>query len=1178
MHRPLCALLLGATLICLLWLWAPDATAQDAPPPASPTSTPMPSQLLAQAKVSTLDHRPSITATYTARNVSGTVYQLPAPVWEFGPARHEPAADEPTAAVLSPMAVSGWQIILSESFEGAFPPAGWSLFDTSNDGFERLWSRATAQSFQGAWSVWPAGGGADALNPFVNPYANNLDSWMVYGPIDLSDATNALVHFWLWRATEPGFDYLAVSVSADGVNFDEHGRWDGSEPWAFYTVNLDANLGDNTVWVAWHFHSDGSVTDAGAFVDDIEIVKFGEPCTQVAGSYTCTIPAATGWETTPLTLQQGQQFTVLYDSGSWTVDRFSLSYVGPHGYLPEEDTQIFAGCKVDTAQPYAMLLGQVGNGALFPIGLGGTFSADADGTLSLRINDQDGCLGDNDGSIQVAVSSVTELVDLEVTTIEVWTEPICEGQDAEFFSFIRNNSVNASGRFDIRWDADGQFFFGGHESIPGGATDTHGRIWQNIARGQHTLTFIADDGDQIAESNEDNNEYTLSFLAIDCTPEPSVVRFSSSTYTAQENEDIATIEVLLSKAAATAVTIMYETAGGTATAGADYTATSGTLTFGPGETAKSFSIPLLNDMLDEEDETINLTLSSPGQAELGIPASAVLTIVDNEPPPNVQFSAANYSIVESDGMAVITVVLDTPSGKTIQVNYATSNGTATADNDYTAMNGLLTFNPSEITKSFTVPITDDTLDEPDETVNLALSNPVNATHGASTNATLTIIDNDLPPVPKAVFTGAPTSGVKPLTVTFSEQSIGTATSWAWSFGDGGTSNQRNPTYTYNHAGSFTVALTVSGPGGSDSETKTSYIQVSEPLPATPQINAIANVGLDDVYTISWSNSANATGYTVQEQHNGGSWSTIHTGAALTVNLTDQADGDWCYRVRATNAAGDSAWSDPKCTTVNTSSRPQLTMAAAVNGAPGGLVALTLSYDAQGHDVSSLLFSIDYDEQHLSFNPIDVDSNCAPDAIQFSTTLPTSFVKCADVDSTDTDSEIDIRIADFSATPHPLPSGPLLTIIFFVRPNAVVDSLASVQITLASFGNAQGEINGRTIPGSVRVLGVPATLEMTSSSNSLPADGASTTTIPIRILDAAGRGVPGYLVTFATTLGTVTTAHTTDTTGRTSATLTAATTAGVATVMANAGDVQDTISVQFMAIDESSSIFLPLIRR
>ncbi len=82
------------------------------------------------------------------------------------------------------------------------------------------------------------------------------------------------------------------------------------------------------------------------------------------------------------------------------------------------------------------------------------------------------------------------------------------------------------------------------------------------------------------------------------------------------------------------------------------------------------------------------------------------------------------------------------------------------------------------------------------------------------------------PAPIAAFSASPLAGQPPLAVTFSDTSTGNITSWLWNFGDGSTSTQQSPVHEYTQTGVFTVTLTVTGPGGSDSEVKQSYVQVS----------------------------------------------------------------------------------------------------------------------------------------------------------------------------------------------------------------------------------------------------------------------------------------------------------------------------------------------------------------
>lgn len=93
--------------------------------------------------------------------------------------------------------------------------------------------------------------------------------------------------------------------------------------------------------------------------------------------------------------------------------------------------------------------------------------------------------------------------------------------------------------------------------------------------------------------------------------------------------------------------------------------------------------------------------------------------------------------------------------------------------------------------------------------------------------TARLVQDGVPiPPPIAAFAGSPTFGCAPLTVNFTDQSSGDIGSWAWNFGDGGTSTLKNPSHVYGSSGTYTVSLTVTGAGGSDVETKTNFISVS----------------------------------------------------------------------------------------------------------------------------------------------------------------------------------------------------------------------------------------------------------------------------------------------------------------------------------------------------------------
>src|SRR4051794_38092316 len=196
------------------------------------------------------------------------------------------------------------------------------------------------------------------------------------------------------------------------------------------------------------------------------------------------------------------------------------------------------------------------------------------------------------------------------------------------------------------------------------------------------------------------------------TPQPGTLQFSGATYGVNENQGTATITVNRIGGGAGSVSVNYATSNGTAAAGSDYTSASGTLTFADGELTKTFTIPILNDTLVEPDETVNITLSNPaGGATLGSQSSAMLTIVSDDvaQPGALQFSAPTYTVNENQATATITVTRTGGSAGSVSINYATTNGTATSGTDYTAASGTLTFADGELTKTFTIPILNDTL-------------------------------------------------------------------------------------------------------------------------------------------------------------------------------------------------------------------------------------------------------------------------------------------------------------------------------------------------------------------------------------------------------------------------------------------------------------------------------------
>ena len=200
------------------------------------------------------------------------MFSLPARVWELAPQTSSPDAPKTPAPDVPSPAPEGWQQILFEGFEGAFPYRGWTVLDTSNDGYERYWDDDDYRPYTGSWAAWPANGGANWLDPQFSDYAPNMDTWMIYGPFDLSYSSDARTVFNLWREIESGFDFVFFGVSADGINFSGF-TWDGNANWENHTVSYTGWVGDSSVWVGWYCHSDRSVEYEGPWIDDISIER-----------------------------------------------------------------------------------------------------------------------------------------------------------------------------------------------------------------------------------------------------------------------------------------------------------------------------------------------------------------------------------------------------------------------------------------------------------------------------------------------------------------------------------------------------------------------------------------------------------------------------------------------------------------------------------------------------------------------------------------------------------------------------------------------------------------------------------------------------------------------------------------------------------------------------------------
>ncbi len=311
------------------------------------------------------------------------------------------------------------------------------------------------------------------------------------------------------------------------------------------------------------------------------------------------------------------------------------------------------------------------------------------------------------------------------------------------------------------------------------------------------------------------------------------------------------LPVTLTYTPTSTVTVDYAVTGGTATS-ADYSLSGTQLTFGVGVTTQTIPLTIINDSLNENDETIVVTLSNPSGAILGTNVSYTYTITNDDPAPTVAFAATSSSGDESAGTVNLAVTLSVASGKTVTVDYAVTGGTATSPADFTVAGTQLTFNPGDTTQNVAVTIVDDSVAEAAETIEITLSNPTNASLGTNTVYTYTITanDNQAPTVDAGAdqTITLPTDTVN-LDGTVSDDGYPAALTVTWSKVSGpgtvtfGNANTVDTTATFSEAGTYVLQLLADDSALTASDTCT--ITVNAVNNQAPTVDA----GVDQTITL-----------------------------------------------------------------------------------------------------------------------------------------------------------------------------------------------------------------------------------------------------------------------------------------------------------------------------------------
>jgi subtilisin family serine protease len=236
------------------------------------------------------------------------------------------------------------------------------------------------------------------------------------------------------------------------------------------------------------------------------------------------------------------------------------------------------------------------------------------------------------------------------------------------------------------------------------------------------------------------------------------VRFGSGSYAVAENSGSATVTVHRTGDLSAPAGVSYATADGTATAGSDYAPTSGTLSFAAGQGTATLSVPVTDDGSFEPDETLALTLSSPtGGLALGTPATATVSITNDDAPASVAFQSPSQTVAENVRVVDLTVTRSGNIAEPASVDYRRTSGTATSGQDFELPSGTLHLAAGETTKTIPVTVGNDTTREAAETVVVSFSpHDSETTVAGSGSTTLTIAPSDQQP--DATVSTARTSG------------------------------------------------------------------------------------------------------------------------------------------------------------------------------------------------------------------------------------------------------------------------------------------------------------------------------------------------------------------------------------------------------------------------------------
>jgi len=269
--------------------------------------------------------------------------------------------------------------------------------------------------------------------------------------------------------------------------------------------------------------------------------------------------------------------------------------------------------------------------------------------------------------------------------------------------------------------------------------------------GETTQTFLVPIlSDELSENNESFfiNFSNISGAQLENNQNQIIITdnglpsLSINNITVNEADEDATITLSLSEESGQLISLDFTTTDNTAIAGQDYIAHSGSINFLPGETNKTIVTSIVNDDIFENDEQFFIDFSNVNNVNL-INNSVQLNITDDETKP--QLSVEDVVVDEAGNTANVTFTLSHKSQQIVSVDYATSDITTDATQDYVSQSKKIVFQPEQLSATIAIDIVDDALYESNEQLSIIFSNPSENVTLLNTQANITINDNDPQP-------------------------------------------------------------------------------------------------------------------------------------------------------------------------------------------------------------------------------------------------------------------------------------------------------------------------------------------------------------------------------------------------------------------------------------------------